>query len=449
MVRQKKVVAVKLIHDIKNRLVNNLFSEFFRLFGIYVGEGYASEYSDEEYKTDLECFDVLLLIDSNEHRGSSFVHEQCDSGNIVEINAELFIFSNGMETNIDQNPDATLLKCMKETLDAIKNDIEKKGIFFPFSLMQEILPIYLKCNVMQAAMLLQYYRRPLELHEISQGNFQKALKCIENLKDIDMQDAQCYFDYARIYCMQKVNLSCYYQEDGLLEYKVDRLAEECRALIEKEPGFSNAKVLLGMICEKSENYRHTATKAYWEAIHQEKKKCYASHIYYWIGILYESHIECGEDAKKAYDCAYEIKKKYRNIYKKAKMAAKDKDTVREVFYYKECMRELEKRKGLCMDPLEAEYYFKTGALACVVCTAYLKQYQDAVEIGEKVLEFYKEYFEKNINREFEYFFGKDNEKYKEISVKRIRCQKVYEGLTIAYRELGNSTKSQQYEELAE
>lgn len=447
----KPFIAIKIIHDIKNRLVYNLYAEFFRLFGIYIGEGYADEYSEQDYEEDFKCFNAFLCINTEETGGSIFVQKKYENGEIIRINAESYSFPNGMDTEEDGVKEA-LQKKMEIVLSEVAEMSGKRGYLFPFSLMREGVPFYLECNVMRAAMLLQYYRRPLDCHKNSQKSFQRILECLDNIKRSEkykeFQNESWYMEYARIYCKQKVNLSCYYQENGILEYEIDELIAECEKLIESRTEFSNTKVLLGMICDKSDRHRHYAAQSYLEAIRQEGNMCYAAHIYYWIGLLYESHVECREDAQKAYDMAYKLKKKYRNIYKKARMSGKEKDFEQEVHYYKECLENLEKRIPLCMDPLEAEYYFKTGVLTCVDCTAYLDRYEEAVEIGEKVLKFYEEYYEKDSYKDFLYFFGKDAQKYRNISLRRIRCQKVYEGLSVAYRELGNKERSKYYKNLA-
>lgn len=414
--------AIKIIHDVKHRPVYYLFTELFRLLGFFIGEETVGERKQNDAVCDEEkCFGSILYIGDPEELNDF------SNKNIIMIDPDEYFFPDAVnQINTPEN-----MKNMLKTLAQINEKVSVIGLEFPLDLVQKVLPIYLENNVVKAALQLQYYRLESDIHDYSRQVFSDTLNALERLSYTG-KFTWCFL-YAKLYCKQKVNLSCYYQENGLFVYDVDVLAKECRKLVDSEPNRSNAWVLLGMIYDVSKEHIKYAVEAYQRAINLDGRCCFSSHIYYWIGRLYELAGDNHEDAQKAYQGAYRLKKKYRNIYKMGKMAAADGAYQKAVSYYEECLDNLEESRQLCMDPLEVSYYFKTSVLACFTCVVYLKDYERAVVFGDRARLFYKE----GVTKDFEKLFGSEAVTYREITEKGIRLKKLYECLAIAYRELAN------------
>ena len=102
-----------------------------------------------------------------------------------------------------------------------------------------------------------------------------------------------------------------------------------------------------------------------------------------------------------------------------------------------------------MDPLEIEYYFKTGVLISFHSQRHLEDYAQAIDYGNRMMRFYEQEFSDKPSRHFEYWYGPDALTYQELSERRLKCKKLYECLAIAYRESGNMEESEKYWKLAE
>lgn len=432
----RPLVAVKIIHDIKNRLIYNLYAEFFRFWGIYVGEGTIDDYTKVRAREDRECFQLFFCVSeaSNKHEVSNSTVAGMDEWKYINVGE----YKDILWSFTDRDKDGLKLK-MEETLDAAW--ISLNVIEFPVSLLKNILGIYIEENVLEASCQLQYYRLKSKLHKKEEGIFRAALTRLEKLPNDGIEQFG-YLDYAMLYCKQKINLSCFCQKNKLLGYIPETLAQECCEVLEAYPDFSNVWVLIGMIYENFEDAIKKAIEAYRRAIIMEKEECYASHIYYWIGYLYEKY-EDYDSAEYAYEKAYKLKKKYRNIYKKAKMAERRGEYLQELQYYDECLRHLEQKKSMMMDPLEIEYYYKTNVLACHNCVFKQERYDRAKEYGERAYAFYEE-LQKPEKKYFKYFYGERAEEYQKISLKRINPKKLYECLAIVYRKLGDTERADRF-----
>lgn len=419
--------AIKILHDIKSRKLYNLVSEFFRLSGLYIGEGIIKEYTKEEYYSDCDCFQVFICIS-----------RQKPLEPLVLIDSERYIYI-----------DASEKRDSKDILEALMGDIcrmsNEEMFYASENVLRGLIFPYLEFGLCKASCDLQYYRLKADIHKGSEKAFAGALKFLQD--EMGENGTECWLEYAKLYCKQKINLACYYQENRALEYPVEGLANECKEMISRYPQFSNGKVLLGMIYENSHNNIKDAIWAYREALESEGKKCYSAHIYYWIGKLYENYGSRHDDAKYAYQNAYLYKKKYRNIFKMATMARVEKDFQKELQYYEECIRVLEERKDVFMDPLEMEYYFKTCLVASFSCMNENRNLDAAVQHAKNAERFYN----RDINETtvFEELYGEEAEQYRELTKSRMNQKIVYQYLAIAHRELGKKEESDNYWLLSE
>lgn len=431
--------AVKILHDIKHRMVYNLYTEFLRLLGIYIGEGTVDKYTAEEAQEDLKCFQFIIYIADKKLELSNDIIDEADLFYVNPADYEPLTFS-------DLNEEVNHAQ-MRSFMEELSARAEQKGMKFPdLQNIQSLLEIYFSCNILKGSYHLQYYRMENPIHEESEIVFGNALNQIEsNCTDGFLNDK--ITRYAKLYCKQKKNLACFYQKDKVFIYSVKELSEECLQLIKDYPEFSNAWVLLGMIYEKSHDDIKSAIEAYYTAIEKVGDCCYSAHIFYWIANLYEKYTSRHIDAKYAYEKAYNHKKKYRNIYKLAKMAEYEEDYEVELEYYSECLQMLDKYREILLDPLEMEYYYKTGVLACFKYINIFQDYEKGIRLGLEMERFYNNIIDNS--KYFKAFYGSDANKYQQISMSRISLRKLYECLAIAYREIGQLDKSQEYWQVSE
>ena len=423
----QEVVAVKISYGDKDRISFNFFAELFRLLGLYVEEDFIEDDPRAEDKKKDYSYQLFLCISD----------ERSESGDTVWIPSSCL-----GNWNMSRS-DEEILVNVTTALDRIQTWCENYDKFFPCGFVKQILPIYIKNNVLKGAMQIQYYRIKTKYHQETERIFLDTLKELESLK-INSK----YLSYAKLYCKQKANLSCYFQKEKPLDYAISTLVSECDGLIRQYPDFSNAKVLRGMICERSSDGLKMAINSYRKALSQVGEKSYASHIYYWVGLLYEKFINSQDDAAYAYKCSYQLKKKYRNIYKIGYMAEKEQDYSKAIYYYKECVELLEKKRQGNMDPLEIEYYFKTGVLISFHSHRHMEDYDQAIDYGNRMMNFYEKEFSEKPGGHFEYWYGPDALQYQELSERRLKCKKLYECLAIAHRETGNMEESDKYWNLA-
>lgn len=425
---EQEITAVRVVHDITNRMVYNLYAEFFRFIGVFVGEHFLMDYTEEHYEEDVEYFDSFLCIADYPDKDS------IPNATVAEKEAFIYIDANSYKEMTFVDAGSSDLKSLMES---VLNQIHQRE-------MNDLISIFIKNEVLRGACQLQYYRLKSSLHRDSEEIFKRAVKALLDLKE----DSKCV-RYARLYCQQKANLACNYQVDRPLAYDVQQLIDECVKLINDYPDFTNAQILLGMICEMYTDYYKFAIAAYKNAIEKIGKYCYASNVYYWIGYLYEKLSGYHEDAQLAYTKAYDLKKKYRNIYKVAMMKAEEEDFCGQQKYFIECLDYLERLQKYRMDPLEIEYYYKVGVLTCYNYVFHLKEYEKAIECGEKVLHFYNNVLNKENEENFVYFYGNSEHDYRDLSKNRISRNKVFECLAIAYRENGEKDKSEEFWRLSQ
>lgn len=290
----KDIVAVIIIFSAIDRIVFNFFAELFRLVGIYVGECQLEDEEDGDEDLITDSYQLVLRITENGSDGSD---------RIINIDPKLFA---GLDMSVSNAPD--YLMAAKNVLTKIQLWSASHNLGFPYGIISNVLPLYTKNNVLKGSMQLQYYRIKTELNREAEDIFQNTLNDLQKLGDTSK-----HLDYARIYCKQKINLACYFQNDRQLTYAVSELVGECDNLLDQYPEYSNVNVLKGMICERAKDGVKMAIDAYRAALPHIASRSCAAHVYYWLGILYEKYDGSHEDAVQAYERSYELKPKYRNI----------------------------------------------------------------------------------------------------------------------------------------
>lgn len=432
----KKLHSVRILHPLKNRVAYNYIAEFFRFVGIFVSEDIIG-HSWRESESSVDQDDQLSLYLSAEKTRDE------KEKNSFWVNTDKFKkITFGSCTSKTKGNLGYYIRKWQHVIKDITEFSCQMGFGISKDIYREILPIFVKNNTVKAAVNLQYYRMNSHIHQECQLIFRNTLDDLLQIRKCEIQDKFAY-QYAVLYCKQKINLACWFQEDKPLEFSVGSLVQECKRLIYLYPDEANLYVLLGMIAERSHGGYGIALSAYKTALSMIGDQPYASHIYYWIGLLNERNNGNVADAKRAYAKAYALQGKYRNIYKVAVMFEREHDFVHMKEYLEKCLDSLEIYLDKKMDPLEMEYYYKVCALLCLRTQKYFEDNDTAIKYGLKALKFYDDYID-DIGS-FLYFYGiHDYNQFQQVSKKRICRKKIYEALAIAYRNIGDLEKSEYY-----
>lgn len=431
--------SIKIIHDIDNRIEFIFLAEFFRLCGIYVGEYiHETAYGNREICAreinPTDQFDADIYVGKNELPADDF---GVDVISLDQIIASLNI--NEVYYHITELSIGSKFAVLKRLLIEMESKLGKSGKRFGREAFELIGVVYVKENLILYCANIQYYRMQYERQRETASVFSKAYGM---LKEIAEQNADRHIAYASLYCASKANSACFYGK-YLFEYKVEELARECQALIEKFPDFSNTHVLLGLIYQHSLEYTREAIAAFERALEEEKDYSYASHIYYWIAKRYEAYDNGKKKAKENYEKAYNKKKRFRNIYKLAMMYRKDGETEKALEYIEMILMHLDVKFGTkYMDPLEIEYYYKVNSAASQICCTSAKDYSRAIRYGENAVRIHDELGQQ---RFYSDFYGKDGcGEYLELSKRRMNLNRIYQYLAISYGKQGDEKKSSDY-----
>lgn len=462
--------ALKIIHDRRNRVLYNVIAEFFRFCGVFVLE----ERTDYLFKYDQADDTQFIIVLSKETVPG--IEQKKPTYKIDTTDYEILENLTLEQAQFKKEP---VVREIENLFSNIFDEMINNGMQIPREMIQELLSVFLKSDVVIAASDLQYYRMISKIHEKSKKIFEDTIKKLESMKEIFSylgdfslveqkdSDRQAYFvyHYALLYCKQKENLACWFlkageynqrrgngelcNENGFvrevrLKYRVSELFGDCKKLIEQYPQNANLYVLLGMITERASDGCQIAADAYQQALKMVGKQPYASHIYYWLGWVNERQGGNMSEAKKAYANAYLLQKKYRNIYKVAVMYERERNYERFREYLVMCCENLTMGKEIKMDPLEMEYYCKTCILLCIRSLQYRNDADTAIQYGEEVLEFYRKHIQEDEAEEFQSFYGEEANVYRAESQERISFRMVYETLAVAYQMKEDMEKSDEY-----
>lgn len=396
------IESILLSYSNKNRLEYQKYAEFFRFIGIYVCE---------DLKDDSE---LALSIRKN------FFSLRYDIDQLVNDNIDFESFFDSSQ-------------------NLIGNDDIIKKLWQTFQI-QELL---------QASVTLQYFYMRAEEVLIAGKHFMVAAKelgdYIEQNKDACENNQ--YIRYAKLYCEQKANLAKHVCGENL-EYPIERLADEGFLILSKFPWFSNVWMLIGLIFEIEPQYTRNAIDAFQNAIKDIQDEPYASSIYYRLGKKCETVQELKNLENQAYQKAYQVMPKYRNIYKVARKYMDLEEWKEAENYFKQCLNKLALKKDY-MDPLEQEYYYKINSHLGHI-SIMERKYEKTIEYALEALDFRDAIYEALSDRQNPYvriYFQIYSEKAYEMVVlelKRMGSKHLYRYLAIAYQNLGNQRIADQY-----
>lgn len=436
--------VLKIVHDRKNRALFDVLAEFFRLIGVFIVEIVWDSSGNQYLQADDSQF--LLWL---EKKPNSYL----DNKPYFQLDVNTYPFIDQIRLN---------KKSLKENQTQLRNlfrdiflEMEINKIVIDKDFLNSILDVYLNRAVVIAACNLQYYRMISPIHEQTKTIFLDTvsdLQCMQT-KMIDQSKNMLSYRYAILYCMQKVNLACWFLENGKfnqrrgngelcdengvlrrieLTYNVSFLVKQCTDLIDQFPKEPNLYVLLGMITERSYDGYEFTVKAYNHALEMIGNQPYASNVFYWLGWVHGKKIPQDDVErrnlyfleKQAYAKAYQCQKKYRNIYKVAVLYEKENNFERFRQHLLECRENLKFAAGEYMDPLEIEYNVKVLLLLCLRSISYFGDPGAAICYGKEALNFLKQHIMEDVFNDFSHLYGDDAEMYRQISLSRINVEKL-------------------------
>lgn len=409
--------AVKIIHNILTRIDFCFLAEFFRLAGIYVVECIKGDDDISPFQDTENCYDVTISTCGDESTtGNKFISFRMWTDKLL---------ANGLGTGQKKDEQK---KALKLVLDDICQAIKAEALSEKW---KPIIEAYVENELLLHSMNLQYYiKKPSFPVEKAQAAFFSAYEFL----DAQGQTGNKNIDYARLFCMVKVNLSCSFM-DQMYGFPVENLGNECLEYVKKYPDFSNMKVLLGLCFEYEPIYAPMAIQAFEAALPSENMFCYASHIYYWLGKQCEIYERKRSESARNYRESYEKKHKFKNMYKLAIIERNKGNYEEAIEYFRRIIGKLERKlEANFADPLELEYYFKSYAMIAIIYYSDLEDYYSAVKNADGLLRQYDSIVDNNLF--YNYFYGKNASQYKILTKRRFEIKRVRSILYYSYQYLG-------------
>lgn len=358
-----------------------------------------------------------------------------DEDNFIENNNEQCFFKYTVSEIKDFDKRYVRVKYLKEMLKRLF-EISNIPVW-----MNKLISIYEGYGLLQASVTLQYFRVGHQELVLNAG------KQFEKVADkfvlwVQEEPVLCsenkYIRYAKLYSKQKVNLAQYLYDESCVYY-VDNLALEGVGILKDFPDFSNIWILMGFIYESSRNFMRDAIDAYQRSIELIQDKPYVASVYYWLGRMCERDTTMKQLSESSYKKAYDKVKKYRNMYKVARISYDEKEWEHAIGLFKSCLDKI-KQKGKYLDPLEQEYYFKVYTQ---ISSSYLKlnDYRNTIIYAMKAIQFRQEIIEgktiQNEQTKFYYdMYGNDAQKYIELEIYIMEPQVTYYNIAVACQESG-------------
>lgn len=396
--------SVLIKYSNENRFKFQLYAEFFRFIGYFVCEYLKEDIDSEEldnYLYDLEI--DLDIVDD------------------IEIFDSISFKFNGSQTEL-----------------------------------YELKRVFQKCYLFQATVTLQYFSINSVIVDKAGELFKSAAEALDDFynKNQSIIKFEYEYNYALLYCKQKVNLACSLCKKKLY-YPLDKLVGECINFYREYPENANIFMLLGLIYENSSQNRLNAVNSFIKAKENIGEAPYVASVLYRLGKACEGEEGLRWLMNDAYENAYNIMPKYRNIYKVAQQYMWMEVIGDSIEYFEECVCKIQIR-GEYMDPLEQEYLFKVYAHL-----AYLSirnnEYFNAIEYAGSAQNLRKRIKEEKNNPDgFNKFYyevycdiGWDVEEIIDVELDRMSEDNLNRYLGIAYQKIGLSDIAEKYWNMAE
>ena len=154
--------ALKIIHDRRNRVLYNVIAEFFRFCGVFVLEEKVDDLSNYDQVDDTQ----FIILFSKE--AAPEIKQKKPTYKIDTTDYEILEHLTLEQAQLDQEP---VIHGIEELFTDIFKAITNNGIQIPVEMIQELLSVFLKTDVVIAASNLQYYRMISKIHEKSKNIF--------------------------------------------------------------------------------------------------------------------------------------------------------------------------------------------------------------------------------------------------------------------------------------
>lgn len=300
-------------------------------------------------------------------------------------------------------------------------------------------------SLFRSGITLQYFRFKADEVAKAGKNFYIAAGVISELiKECNILLNNRHIEYARLYCMQKANLAEWLCNKRNV-YSVERLSNECQKLIDNNPDFYNAYVLMGFINEHPHNRISDSVIAFERALLCIGEKRYASSIYYWLARRCEGFSTLQNKVEHYYHKAYNTVGKYRNVYKLAILAEHKGNWEEAVRYLQECIEYIKQRDPY-LDMLEQEYYYKAYLRISYIYIYKANEYVKGISYAERALD-YRNNILDNKRKYCLYAYkayGDDAEQYIELMLRNMKEKIPYEYISKAYEKLNMWEQSNEY-----
>lgn len=393
-------VSVLFLYRNEQRLEFQLYAEFLRLMGIYVCE----KAVDEDERT------ALGLRNSD------------------------FTFTYQIEGSLNVASDEEKINKLNELKESLTWDADFLSCY------ETLLNKFIAYDLFRAGTVLQYFRVKDPLVGEAGRNFENTADELARIIKEEPEkhwEKNRYMRYANLYCKYKANYAQYLCDEPMIYY-IDKLKNQGMLLTEEFKDFSNAWVLLGLVCKPASEYFVETIEIFYKAVSIIGNKPYVSSVYYWLGSCLESSEGITQNAKAYYKKAYDILRKYRNVYKVAMPYMQKNEWDTALRYFLECLAILEKKRGF-MDPLEQEYYFKVSVQVCY-CYMQLLDYHSAYLYVSQALRLRREI--EGLHEEKDFFdklYGEKAQKYRGLTLKRMKPDQAEYYEDLIKKELGLET----------
>lgn len=371
--------AVRIIHDIIHRADYIFLSEFFRFMGVLVYEDilFDREIDKTSYEKNTKCSACVFIGErtlgaENKALLAPIVDEAEYEDLIKRLPEETLFFYDenaGAVSDLIKTGDCALQKeCLKRIIYKILYQISQKVERDQYHL-DELIPFFVNNCLSIHSITMQYYSKTKNTAiNDAKDAFIKAYKELNEFGGAERYTGamRAHYMYALLWTKLKTNMACDYMED-VLYFSEEKMFEECRELIADFPGFSNAKVLMGLCYEPLKMRTNDTVNAFSVALDDIENECFASSVYYWIGKSFETDGRYPDEAKECYRRSNKRSVKFRSLFKLGVMARQEKKYGEAVDFFDTILNRLRAKDAIgYTDPLELEYLQKAYLQKCII-----------------------------------------------------------------------------------
>ena len=341
----EKIYSVRIIRTNEQVIQGIYLKEFWKLCGVYVRECVIEEETETKY--DSQQVDCNIIVGRMENQ------------DVLESNLKAkhtFFFDDSVKNEGIRIKDEKLGTNLQTLLEQMENELEWDGLLK--KQFKKICLVFVKNNY-------AYYEYKCHLFIQQMKDSRQELleayrKCLSQLvgNEDDLLEQQ-YTVFAYLNCARKYERVC--TEDGKIgSFKEEELMDFALKLLEKDPQFSAADMLAGMIGLSYQPLWEDGKKYLKEAIKKEKKQKHCAFMHYALGHFYEWQEEDWDNACIEYEKIRGVDSdNFRMNYKIAcKNLYEEREDDATIIFEELYLRMKAKVREKWVTPLELEYYYK-------------------------------------------------------------------------------------------